>query len=39
MAKRCNQISDQIVGQRPGGLHTLLLERDGRGFGLTYPDG
>ena len=38
MPKRGNEIPDQIVGQRPGRLDALLLQRDGRGLGLADPD-
>jgi len=38
MPKGANDIAEQIVGQRPGGLHTLLLEDDRLRFGLTDPD-
>src|ERR1700694_4814680 len=38
MAKRGNEISNQIVGQRPGRLDALLLEGDRRGLGLADPD-
>jgi hypothetical protein len=38
MAKRGNEISDQIVGQRTRRLDTLLLQRDRRGLRLPDPD-
>jgi hypothetical protein len=38
MTKGTNDISDQVVRQRPRGLHTLLLKRNGRGLGLADPD-
>ena len=38
MTKRGNEISDQVVRQRPRRLVALLLERDGRGLRLADPD-
>jgi len=39
MSKCANEISDQIMGQRPGRLDSLLFQRDRGGLGLADPDG
>jgi hypothetical protein len=38
MAKRGNDISDQVVSERPGGLDALLFQRDRSGLRLPDPD-
>src|SRR5580693_3484831 len=38
MAKRGNEIPDQVVRQRARRLDSLLLKRDRRGLGLADPD-
>src|ERR1700761_923706 len=38
MPKRCNEIPNQIMGQRAGRLDALLFERDGGCFGLSNPN-